>query len=415
MVLQQLPLTPNGKVDKRALPMPDAVRSAAGYVPPGTPAEQTLAEIWADLLGLDKVGIHDNFFSLGGHSLLSVEVFQEIEHRLGVGLPVAMIFAAPTIASLADMIDAGRHAKSLLVPLQIEGDGTPLFCIHPVGGQVSFYRSLAESLRGRCPVYGIQSPEAAGLSLQFGSLDDMASAYCTAILDAQTEGPYRLAGWSTGGLIAMAVAAELEKRGCEVGYLGLLDTSPILAEVKTSQTQLTMGASLTALASIRGNSFTEAELASMQKVLSENAMSVADFFSDTHQMLALPFLEQWTGIAMTVDLWQHLKRQITSSTHHLELLAGFAPPALRAAWHIYSPEEFDQAVDRDLPVFVDRKSDWRLTAGSMEIVQGNHYNMLAAPHVESLAERMASRLCGETSLLNMRHTAPDLPACSCSR
>jgi hypothetical protein len=103
--LEQLPLTPNGKVDRRALPAPDITHREVGYVAPRTPTEETLARIWAEVLHLDKVGIHDNFFELGGHSLLATQVISKIHVASQINLPLRILFEAPYIEMLAIEID----------------------------------------------------------------------------------------------------------------------------------------------------------------------------------------------------------------------------------------------------------------------------------------------------------------------
>jgi thioesterase domain-containing protein/acyl carrier protein len=392
MLLEQLPLTPNGKVDRKALPAPDATRSAAGYVAPRTTLETTLAAIWADLLGLDKVGVQDNFFSLGGHSLLSIELFQEIKSRINISLPVATIFTAPTIAALAEMVDAGQHARSLLVPLQQHGSDRPLFCIHPVGGHISFYREIAEQLGEEFPLYGIQSPEVAGVALKFSTIEEMACAYCKTIVDAQPDGPYRLIGWSTGGVIAMAIAKELERQGHEVDTVCLLDSRPILASVKASPSQLSLIAAVTTLASIRSNTFTPSELHDMQTVLADSDISIDDFFHDARRMFALPYLEQWTGIAITAEVWQHLKSQIKTTERHLALLAGFLPEKINGALHVFWANAAHPPASADFPAFVDFAMDWRMHEPTVNTIDGNHYTMLKKPYVQQLGKIITSIL-----------------------
>jgi amino acid adenylation domain-containing protein len=115
--LRQMPLNPNGKIDRKALPAPDMVRSELGYTAPGTADEITLAAIWAEVLGLDKVGIHDNFFLLGGHSLLVTQVISKLRAALGIDVPLRALFEAPTVAALAERVALARHdAAHLTAP-----------------------------------------------------------------------------------------------------------------------------------------------------------------------------------------------------------------------------------------------------------------------------------------------------------
>lgn len=102
--LETMPLSPNGKIDRRALPVPEVTAATEGYVAPRTSTEQMVANIWADLLGLERVGIHNNFFELGGHSLLATQVISRIREMFGIELPLSVLFEVADIAELAEII-----------------------------------------------------------------------------------------------------------------------------------------------------------------------------------------------------------------------------------------------------------------------------------------------------------------------
>jgi amino acid adenylation domain-containing protein len=228
-LLEALPLTPNRKIDRRALVPPDAARPRVGasYAAPRTSTEEALAAIWSEVLEVDRIGVHDNFFELGGHSLLAVRLFAGIRSSLGRALPLAAIFRAPTIALLAALLGEGAEAASpvhggALVGLQTGGSRRPLFFVHPVGGSVFCYTELARALGHDQPVYGLQSPEKGPPA---ASLEDMAAGYLDALRAVQPQGPYRLGGWSMGGIVAFEMARQLAARGDEVEQLALLDVS----------------------------------------------------------------------------------------------------------------------------------------------------------------------------------------------
>lgn len=228
--LEALPLTPNGKVDRRGLPAPEQRTSGGEYVPPQTLLEEQLAQIWAEVLGLERVGLQENFFDIGGHSLLAVQVLARIREEMQKILSLGSFFKAQTVEEMARLIGGDEDLKSpYLVPIKRTGTRPPLFCFHPVGGEILMYRTLAASLDKDQPMYGLQSQAVEGTMPELESIEAMAREYTAAIRKQQPDGPYYLLGWSTGGVIAVAVASELEHTGQKVIFVGLLDaylTSP---------------------------------------------------------------------------------------------------------------------------------------------------------------------------------------------
>ncbi len=227
--LESLPKTPNGKIDRRALPAPNEVPVEAplAYIGPRTPVEEALANIWAELLVLEKVGVNDNFFELGGHSLLAVKLFSEIEKRFAKRLALSTLFQAPTIEALALAIqpksEAPTHRFSL-VPIQPQGSRAPLFCVHGGPGNVLFYRDLARHLGTDYPFYGLQSRGLDGKGSYLTCVEDMAVCYLREIRSRQPTGPYYLGGYCMGGAVAYEMAQRLIKDGQTIGALMLFDT-----------------------------------------------------------------------------------------------------------------------------------------------------------------------------------------------
>ena len=227
VLLEGLPLTPNGKVDRRALPAPEGTRPelAEAYAAPRTPVEQALARIWSDALGIERVGVHDNFFQLGGHSVLAIRLMMEIQKQLGRRVPLPALFQGPTIAQLAVALHSGpsRAPWSPLVPLRSGGSRLPFFCVHQGGGTVMAYVGLARHLDAEQPFFGLQSRGLDGELEPFTSIEEMASAYLEAVRTIQPEGPYLLGGHSLGGTIAFEMARQLRDQGREVALLALID------------------------------------------------------------------------------------------------------------------------------------------------------------------------------------------------
>lgn len=223
VVLDAMPMTANGKIDRKALPPPDRRREAtAAYVEPRDETERLIARTWATVLGLDRIGASDNFFELGGHSLQAVEIARALEEALGMRLPLSVLLTAPTVAELAAHL-AGPRTASLLVPLR-EGSRATLFCFHPAGGEVLPYRELVDQLPDGWAVIGVQS-RALGGEPEHSTLSEMADAYADALVAAQPDGRFVLAGWSMGGVLAHAVAGRLRSLSRDVAFVGLIDAT----------------------------------------------------------------------------------------------------------------------------------------------------------------------------------------------
>ncbi|AOX02682.1 hypothetical protein BJP34_27465 [Moorena producens PAL-8-15-08-1] len=226
VTLDTLPLTPNGKVDRKSLPAPDGVvTSVEEYVAPRTPTEEIIANIFANVLGLQDVGIHDNFFELGGHSLLAVRLMSQIKQQFQINLPLATLFQSPTIEQLASLLGSSVNTQNpILVGIKTSGNQPPLFCIHPVGGNLLCYAELARHLDQDYPVYGLQSLGLDGQQQPLTSVEEMASHYIQAIQQIQPQGSYHLIGWSFGGVIAYEMAQQLQTKNTSVALLTLIDS-----------------------------------------------------------------------------------------------------------------------------------------------------------------------------------------------
>jgi FkbH-like protein len=198
---------------------------ARGYVAPRNDVERKLAHVWERILRIQPVGMMDDYFELGGDSLRAVWLFSEIEQQFGCSLPLATLFAAPTVAELAARLRAGAAASSgrHLVAIQSNGDRRPLYCMHAAGGNVLFYRDLSNHLGTDQPVYGLQAREMED-GRYLDCVEDMAAEYLREILAFQPSGPYLLCGSSFGGLLAYEMAQQLTALGHEVGLVALFDT-----------------------------------------------------------------------------------------------------------------------------------------------------------------------------------------------
>ncbi|MET0395960.1 MAG: alpha/beta fold hydrolase, partial [Longimicrobiaceae bacterium] len=237
VALEKLPLTPSGKVDRRALPRPQstALERAEAYEAPRDGLEETITALFEEVLGVTGVGLHDNFFELGGHSLLGVQIMAKLKEATGVRLPVAALFKAPTVELLAQEVRSGGSEMPLMFPLRFKGSRPPVFLVHPVGGGLMSYSGLVKHLDEDQPVYGLRSRGIEQGEKPNWTIQEMARDYLASIRAMRPSGPYRLGGWSMGGVVAFEMARLLEAEGETVESLVLIDSQvPWLNEPESS-------------------------------------------------------------------------------------------------------------------------------------------------------------------------------------
>jgi amino acid adenylation domain-containing protein len=233
--LERLPLMQNGKLDRAALPEPGD-RKNAEKTAPCTPLEAQLLGIWQEVLGHDDLGVTDNFFEAGGHSLLALKVLAKGTQSGLTSLTLEALFQHATVRTLAAYLAAQREAgaedsghAANVVSMSERTDAPIVFAIHPASGLVADYRPLAAALDGVANVYGVQAPFYTE-DWWPGDLSELAADYAARIRTVQPVGPYRLIGWSVGGVIATEVARVLARDGGEVPFVGLIDAHVLRAE-----------------------------------------------------------------------------------------------------------------------------------------------------------------------------------------
>ena len=226
VILDAIPLTSNGKLDLKALPAPDCGGGTGRG--PRTPQEQVLCELFAEVLGVARIGIDDDFFDMGGHSLLAARLISRVRTTLDVALGLRSVFQAPTVASLAAHLDTGNpdDGFDVILPLRSDGRRPALFCIHPAAGLGWSYHGLLKHIGPDHPLYAVQARGLARSEPLPTSFEEMARDYANQIREVQPSGPYNLLGWSVGGLLAHAVATQLQRDGEQIALLAILDARP---------------------------------------------------------------------------------------------------------------------------------------------------------------------------------------------
>lgn len=228
--LERLPLTGTGKIDTAALPAPvvGSRRSTSGRLtPPQDELERELITIWKRTLDCDEVDPEDDFFDLGGHSMLAVELFDSIERSLGQYLPLATIFEAPTVRRLASVIrdNTWEGTRQLLVPITSSGSRPPLFCVSAGDGNPASFGALGRRLGDDQPLFALQPRGINGGAPLFTSVEAAARHYLREIRKLRPRGPYLLSGRCLGSVIAYEIARRLEAAGERVDLLLVMDSA----------------------------------------------------------------------------------------------------------------------------------------------------------------------------------------------
>ena len=227
--LNRLPLNANGKLDKNSLPDPDLLPEFGNRTikEPETETQRLLADIWKETLHVHQIGIHDNFFELGGHSLIAIRVMKMIEEKSKHRLPITALFEAPTIEKLSELLekDEKKDSWKSLVQIKPGGNKPPLYIVHGSGLTVLIFHALAMGLDSDQPVYGLQARGLNGLDEPFDNMEEIAAYYVGEILEQNPQGPFNLAGYSFGGIVAFEMAKQLKAAGREVNMLAIFDTN----------------------------------------------------------------------------------------------------------------------------------------------------------------------------------------------
>ncbi|WP_162625094.1 non-ribosomal peptide synthetase [Streptomyces cadmiisoli] len=220
VILEGLPLTVTGKLDRRKLSAPDYTRSAPSREPSSI-QEEILCRIFAEGLNVPYIGVDDNFFECGGHSLLAVKLVSRIRSIMGVDVSVQVLMQAPSVAGLAHRLSLPEMKESLrtLLPIRTHGSRPPLFCVHPRSGLSWCFAPLAGFVPPDIPLYGLQSRDADAAGELPGSIRQMAEEYIKELRTVQPSGPYHLLGWSMGGRVAQEMAVQLQEDGQQVALV----------------------------------------------------------------------------------------------------------------------------------------------------------------------------------------------------
>ncbi|MCP4020307.1 MAG: amino acid adenylation domain-containing protein [Desulfobacteraceae bacterium] len=375
--LPAIPVLPSGKIDRNALPEPFSMEINTGveYVEPVTLLEKDLTRIWQEVLGVSKIGILDDFFLLGGQSLLAVSLVSRINNELGKKLPLSVLFQKTTIHALSQHIETVQDSWNPVAALKKEGKQPPLFCFYPAGGNIYSYSDLATELDDDIPFYALQAVGLEKGQTPIKSVEEMAQYYISWIKKIQPQGPYRLSGWSFGGIVAFEAACQLRAEGEKIDILALFDSS-----AKNSEEMFNLD-------------------------LEDNANFMAGLFVE----YATLDPKEMQGMSQEEQIQYVLEKGVDQSGLHSQMPYDQAVRLLnvfknngRAALE-YEPKNYDdeillfKPVAKSLSAFQYTKTEsqgWEEVTCDIKIhkVPGKHETMLNRPHVKTLAGILNNRL-----------------------
>jgi pyochelin synthetase len=391
MALAALPLTANGKIDRKALPTPSRrqPRQSTALVTPCTPLELHLTQIWQDLFETDKVSITDNFFDLGGNSLIAVRLVARIQKQLGQALSLSTLLQEPTIKHLAKVLNQQTVplSQSPLVRIQEGITKRPFFCVHPVGGNVLCYSHLARSLGADQPFYGLQSIGEDSTGKLLMTIEAMASAYISAIRTVQPHGPYLISGWSMGGVIAFEMVQQLQRQGESINLLALIDSRiPSTDAIEDNASLL-----LWFVKDLGGWS---------GKKLTIKADDLAQFDPEQQLKLTLEQAKQTNIVASDIELAQ-FSRLFQTFKNNAQALNRYRPQSrvnqeicnhsiLNQIVLFYPTETSTESTKDESKQNIEDLGWETVTKVPIKVhqVPGNHYTMLMPPNLQLLTEHI---------------------------
>jgi oxalate---CoA ligase len=374
MIVDEIPKGPTGKIQRiglaeklgMATPDGDMCPPKQGHRLPRTATEKALAGIWTELFRLEMVGIDDDFFLLGGNSLLAVNLIDRIEKVFSRTLPIATLISAATVERLAKILDEIEQSPSCssLLPLRTGGSQPPLFCVHWNNGTVFFYRDLAKHLGPDHPVYGLQARGVDGKQDPCTKIGDMAANYVREIRSVQPNGPYHLVGRCFGGVVAFEMAQQLHAQGQKTFLIvldsGMVDPPP---------------ATLLPPHARVGNYFRRFVHHWQAGTLTRAALNFV-----AERLDKVPFMSTWT------PEYSYLQRVEAAN---IKALVDYRPTVYPGPITLLRSSEFNDRKDKDWHL------GWSAHAGggfNYFVVPGAHMSILQEPHVQTLAERLLACL-----------------------
>ncbi|WP_405777412.1 amino acid adenylation domain-containing protein [Streptomyces sp. NBC_01538] len=383
VVLDRLPLTANGKIDNKALEasqQTELALSGRAFVAPRSRSERRVRDVWQAVLKREQVSVVDDFFELGGNSLLAVALVGRLNADFGRTVPLQVLFEAPTVERLAALLDAETSAPlTRLVPLQPEGTGTPLHCWPGLGGYPMNLRPLATALGTGRPVHGVQAYGVNNGEVPYATVREMATADVEAIREIQPHGPYLLCGYSFGARVAFEAAYQLEQAGEQVEHLFLVAPGqprlrPEDAEGASGRADFGDRAFLAILFSVFAGTVSGPALdEALRTVRDEDGF--VDFVTARFPGLGTDLVRAVTGVV----------RQTYSFTYEFDELTGR---------RLDTPVTLVKAADDNYSFIerIERQGGFSARPAAVRQLRAGHYELLREPYAAELAALVNDRL-----------------------
>lgn len=375
-------------------------RGLAGMpVSPATDTEHKLLQLWQEVLNLDGLGVEDDYFALGGTSLLAARMFAEINRRFGVQLRLTAILDAPTVRSLARLLSSQRAEQSeVLVELK-RGGAHYLFLVHDGDGETLLYRNLAHHMPPELTVYGIEPKRLPRVPMAHTRIEDMARCYIQEIKAKQPRGPYRLGGLCAGGVIAYEMARQLKAAGDRVQFVAIFDAAKPLARKRSGRFSKERARRFGAMLSGARKEQSQwlgrtwfLTKALSRKLASFTAWQVTSRLQRLTMRMRFRLLR---SLLARQEPWPPYLPRLTVRDIYDSAEAHYAPGALHDAGVMLIRARSGEGADTPYrEIYVDETLGWSSVAPAIEVVDvdGGHSSMLQEPFVESLARALIAKL-----------------------
>ena len=381
VVLEKMPLTPNGKINRNALPHPGTtVLKKTAYTAPRDTVEKQLVEIWEEVLGVHPIGIYDNFFDIGGHSLLAVKLLLKIQNKITKEITLSNLYQALTIKKLARQIveDTWQHEILSMVSIQpgnYQKAILPLFFIHVLGIGLKFCKPIVKYLGSDIPVYGL-SIQLLDKKPQVGNrVEDLARFYNREVKKIQPEGPYMFTGFSFGGLVAFEMARQMKESGEDVRLVALLESILPKMLKKTTLTRR--------VTEYYKNWKRQGTYSVMRQGLQRLYYSWRE---KIEHCFFRKILWYYKLVGFSGDISIDLKEFVAWSENH-EAAQHYNPYAYTGKVILFKSDH----TQLDVEYSEDPQLGWGgVVLGGVEIIKchGDHIGMLADPNVETVAKKL---------------------------